>query len=270
MNVYNTIEEVSALNILPLNSLVNADCLEAMKFIETGSVDLILCDLPFNMTKNSWDVLIPFQPLWAEYKRIIKDNGAIVLNSQGLFTAQLIMSNVKMYRYTLVWEKTTKTGFLNAKKMPLKQHEDICVFYKKLPTYNPQKTTGHPRKVSSAHHKRNSKQTTNYNDYTLTSYDSTERFPSSILKFASDKQKSTISPTQKPVALNEYLIKTYSNEGDLVVDNCYGSASTIVACQNLKRNFIGIERDPETFNKGLERVKSNIPLDEEFVAESAA
>jgi site-specific DNA-methyltransferase (adenine-specific) len=213
-----------------------------MKNIKSRSIDLILCDLPYGQTsRNKWDTVIPFAPLWYEYNRIIKDNGAIILFANGMFTADLMQSNRKMWRYNLIWEKTTPTGFLNAKKMPLRCHEDICVFYKKPPTYNPQKTTGHPRKVSKAEHKINCINSTDYGEHGLTTYDSTERYPKSILKYATDKQKSALHPTQKPVALLENIIKTYSNEGETVLDNCMGVGSTGKAAKNTNRKFIGIE-----------------------------
>lgn len=254
--------------------LCKGDCIEIMKEIEDKSIDMILCDLPYGQTaRNKWDVVIPFELLWEQYSRIIKDNGAIVLFGSGMFTADLMKSNPKMWRYNLIWEKTTSTGFLNAKRMPLRSHEDICVFYKKLPTYNPQKTTGHVRKVSKAEHKTNCINTTNYSEHGLTTYDSTERYPKSIMKyelddcelsdtvvtFATDKQKEPLHPTQKPVALCEYLINTYTNEGDLVLDNCMGSGSTGVACLKTNRKFIGIEKEDayyEVASKRLEEVKS--------------
>jgi site-specific DNA-methyltransferase (adenine-specific) len=162
----------------------------------------------------------------------------------------------------LVWQKTTPTGHLNAKKMPLRSHEDILVFYKKLPTYNPQKTIGHERKVSTAKHKRNSKKTTNYGKHGLTTYDSTERYPKSVLTFATDKQKSALHPTQKPLELIKYLVRTYSNEGDWVLDNTCGSNTTGLACFELNRNYIGIENDFDMYEISKERVgKKNIIID---------
>lgn len=238
-----------------INSLLCGDCLEVMKDIPNRSVDLILTDLPFNQTRNKWDCMIPLKPLWEQYNRIARENSAIVLFGQGLFTARLILSNERFYRYSLVWDKTSASGFLNAKKMPLRAHEDIVVFYKKLPTYNPQKTTGHPRKVSTARHKRNSVKTTNYGEHRLTSYDSTERYPISILRFPKDTQKSALHPTQKPVALLEYLIRTYSNEGDVVLDSCAGSGSTLLAAKNTNRSYIGIEVLEEYFKVIKERLK---------------
>lgn len=193
--------------------------------------------------------------MWKEYERIIKDNGPIILFGNGLFSAELMLSNKKLWRYNLIWEKTTPTGFLNAKKMPLRSHEDICIFYKKLPVYNPQKTYGHTRKVSKWEHKLNCKKSDDYGDYDLTTYDSTERYPLSILKFKTDKQKSALHPTQKPVELLEYLIKTYSNEGDIILDNAAGSMSTAIAAINTNRKYICIEKDENYFNIGIKRVQ---------------
>lgn len=234
--------------------LLRGDCLELMRNIPNKSVDMILCDLPYGTTRCKWDTVISFKPLWEQYTRIIKDNRAIVLFANGMFTADLMQSNRKMWRYNLVWEKTQPTGFLNAKKMPLRAHEDICVFYKKLPIYNPQKTAGHVRKVSKAEHKQNCKKTMDYGEYGLTTYDSTERYPRSVIKFSKDIQKSAIHPTQKPIALLEYLIKTYTNEGDVVLDNCMGSGSTGVACVNTGRDFIGIELDEKYFDVACNRI----------------
>lgn len=229
-----------------------------MKDIPDGSIDMILCDLPFGQTsRNKWDVVIPFEPLWEQYRRIVKDNGAIVLFANGMFTAELMYSNKSMWRYNLIWEKTQPTGFLNAKKMPLRSHEDICIFYKGMPTYNPQKSTGHKRKVSKAEHKTNCKNTTDYGEHGLTTYDSTERYPRSVLKFAKDSQKSALHPTQKPVALLEYLIKTYTNPGETVLDNCMGSGSVGVACLNTDREFIGIELDRHYFGIANERISKH-------------
>ena len=228
--------------MLKTNTIYCSDCLELMKEIDSESIDMILCDLPYGITaRNKWDVLIPFNKLWNYYERIIKINGAIVLTAAQPFTSMLVMSNKQLFRYSLVWKKTTSTGFLNANKMPLRAHEDRLVFYKSLPTYNPQKTTGHLRKVSTAKHKINCKQTTNYRKYNLSTYDSIERYPVSVLIFATDKQKQPLHPTQKPLALFEYLIKTYTNENDLILDNCIGSGTTAVAALKLKRNFIGID-----------------------------
>lgn len=232
--------------------LMKGDCLEEMKKIPDGSVDMILCDLPYGTTRNKWDSVIPLQELWREYKRICR--GAIVLTAQTPFDKVLGCSNLDMLRYEWIWEKTSPTGHLNAAKMPMKAHENVLVFYGSLPTYNPQKTTGHVRKVSTADHKRNSVKSTNYGDYANTTYDSTERYPRSVLLLPTDKQKAALHPTQKPVALMEYLIRTYTNEGDTVLDNCMGSGTTGVACANTGRKFIGIERDEKYFDIASNRI----------------
>ena len=239
---------------MEINKTYFGDCLDVMKLIDNASIDLILCDLPYGVTKNKWDSVIDLKKLWGEYERVIKTNGAIVLFGQDKFSATLMLSNAKLHRYNLIWEKTTPTGHLNAKKMPLRSHEDILVFYKKLPTYNPQKTTGHKRKVSTAQHKRGSKKTTNYGEHGLTTYDSTERYPKSVLKFATDKQKVALHPTQKPLDLMEYLIATYSNEGETILDNCAGSGTTGLAAKNLNRNYIMIENDENNYKVCIERV----------------
>jgi len=236
------------------NILWYGECLQMMKQIPDQSINLICCDLPYGVTKNKWDSLIDLDLLWEQYERVIVENGAIVLFGQDKFSARLMLSNEKLHRYNLIWQKTTPTGHLNAKRMPLRSHEDILVFYKKLPTYNPQKTTGHKRKVSTAKHKRNSKKTTNYGEHGLTTYDSTERYPKSVLTFATDKQKSALHPTQKPLELIKYLVKTYSNENDWVLDNTCGSNTTGLACFELNRNYIGIENDFDMYEISKERV----------------
>jgi site-specific DNA-methyltransferase (adenine-specific) len=239
---------------IEMNNIYHADCLELMSFIKSSSIDMILCDLPYGVTKNKWDSIIDLSKLWESYERIIKPNGAIILFGQDKFSARLMLSNEKMHRYNLIWEKTSPTGHLNAKRMPLRSHEDILVFYKKLPIYNPQKTTGHTRKVSTSHHKRNSKMTTNYGKHGLTTYDSQERYPKSVLKFPTDKQISALHPTQKPVALISYLIKTYSMEGDLILDNCSGSGTLAMACKETNRNYICVDNDYDMVEKSKTRV----------------
>lgn len=244
---------------MEVNKIYEGDCLEIMKDIPDRSIDMILCDLPFGQTaRNKWDSVIPFDLLWKQYERVIKDNGAIVLFGNGMFTADLMESNRKMWRYNLIWEKTQPTGFLNAKRMPLRSHEDICIFYKKLPTYNPQKTTGHPRKVSKAEHKINCKETTDYGEYGLTTYDSTERYPKSVWRFPKDTQKSALHPTQKSLELVKCLIRTYSNPGDLILDNCIGSGTTAVAAIQEKRNYIGIEKEHKYFVIANNRVSDEV------------
>ena len=272
--------------------LYNGDCLEVMKSIPSKSVDMVLCDLPYGTTQNKWDTIIPMNDyininnkntekdefylqqflkglskkeidktwkenkqkgLWSHYNRIVKDNGAILLFAQTPFDKVLGYSNLKMLRYEWIWEKTTATGHLNAKKMPMKAHENILVFYKKLPVYNPQKTTGHTPVHSYTKHQGDG---SNYGKTAtgISGGGSTERYPRSIQVFKTDKQKCSWHPTQKPVALCEYFIKTYTNEGDTVLDNCMGSGTTGVACLNTNRNFIGIELDYENFNIAKKRI----------------
>lgn len=243
--------------------LYNADCLEQMQNIEQGSIDMILCDLPYECTHNHWDSIISFEDLWKHYNRIIKDDGAIVLFGQGVFSAKLICSNLDMYRYTLIWDKCRVTGFLNANRMPLRCHEDILVFYKKLPTYNPQKTLG-----ASASHSRgaNAESKGNimgdgkiYGKYIQLDKSACNKTnlkcPTSIIKIPKTP-KDNLHPTQKPVELLEYLINTYTNEGETVLDNCMGSGSTGIACLKTNRNFIGIEKEVKYFNIAKERIEN--------------
>jgi len=241
-----------------INKIFNEDCLDGMKRIPDKSIDMILCDLPYWTTRNNWDSIIPLDLLWAQYERIIKDNGAIVLTAQTPFDKVLWVSNLKILKYEWIWEKTSATGHLNAKKMPMKAHENVLIFYKNPPTYNPQRTQWHDRKVSSAKHKENCKATTNYWTYWLTSYDSTERYPRSVQTFPKDIQKSKLHPTQKPVALMEYLIKTYTNETETVLDNCMWSGTTAIACMNTKRNYIGFELDKWYFDIARSRIEKHI------------
>lgn len=210
--------------------------------IPDASIDLILCDLPYGITaRNMWDSPIDLEALWKEYTRIIKQHGAIVLFGSGIFTADVMQAGRKLHRYNLIWKKTTPTGFLNARRQPLRAHEDIMVFYKAQPTYNPQKTSGHKRKVSTAAHHKRARRSTVYEDVAPTSYDSTERFPTSVLEFKTDRQKSSIHPTQKPIALCRWIIRTYTNPGDVVLDNTCGSGTTCKAAQIEGRHFIGMD-----------------------------
>ena len=219
--------------------LYEADCFDVFPSIEDGSVDMILCDLPYGTTKCKWDTPLPLDKLWTEYKRVIKDNGAIVLTASQPFTTRLISSNYDMFRYEWIWEKSNGGGFFLAKKLPLKRHENILIFYDKLPEYNPQKTKGTPyfNKTSWVGESIFGQTVVEW----ITENDGS-RYPTSILKFNND---TGLHPTQKPVALFEYLIKTYTNEGDLVLDNCAGSGTTGVACQNLNRDCILIEKEAE-------------------------
>lgn len=233
-------------------TLMNADCLDAMWLIPDGSVDLILCDLPYGTTQNKWDRVIPFEPLWAHYWRVLKKNGAVVLTAQTPFDKVLGCSQIEHLKYEWVWRKDAGTGFLNAKKAPLKDHENVLVFYRRQPTYNPQMRGGFkPYKCKKGG------DTTNYGpglSENVTTESNGERYPVTVLEFPRDKAK--LHPTQKPVALMEYLIKTYTNEGETVLDNCMGSGTTGVACRNTGRNFTGIERDPEYFCIAQERINA--------------
>jgi len=229
--------------------LILGDCLEIMKSIPDKSINMILCDLPYGTTACKWDTIIPFEPLWEQYKRIIKDNGAIVLTSQTPFDKILGCSNLEMLRYEWIWQKEQGTGGGNANKMPLKDHENVLVFYKSLPVYNPQFTEGKPYKITRGKPKLDSVYGKTGFGKSFTKINNGERYPKTVIKFTKEYG---LHPTQKPVALFEYLIKTYTNEGDLVLDNCAGSGTTGVACKNLNRNCILIEKD-ETYFKIAER-----------------
>ncbi len=244
-----------SLKLLELNKIYNVDCLgeNGLSLINNKSIDLILCDLPYGTTRNKWDSIIPLDVLWRHYKRIIKDNGAIVLTAQTPFDKVLGNSNLDWLRYEWIWEKTTATGHLNAKKMPMKAHENVLVFYKNLPTYNPQKTIGHKPVNSYTKHQDDG---SNYGKTTIgiCGGGSTERYPRSVLKFSTDKQKLAIHPTQKPVDLFRYFIRTYTNKGDIVLDNASGSGTTAVACLEEERNYICFEKEREYWEKSIERV----------------
>ena len=278
--------------------LYNGDCLEVMKEIPSKSVDMILCDLPYQVTKNKWDIIIPMndyiiindevlekdefylqqftkglskkeidkawkenkqEGLWAHYNRIVKDNGAILLFGQDIFSAQLINSNLKMYKYKWFWKKDRPSGFLNAKKMPLKDVEEILVFYKKCPIYNPQFWEGIPLHGMGTKYKEGNLGNNNYGKFASYTNPSanregdTKKYPRQVLEFK--RPHPPIFPTQKPVDLCEYLIKTYTNENDIVIDNCMGSGSTGMAALNTNRKFIGIELDENYFNIAKERIE---------------
>lgn len=228
---------------IQINKIYNEDCLESMQKIKDKSIDMILCDLPYGTTQNKWDSVIPLDKLWKQYHRIIKDNGAIVLTSQGIFTAKLILSNEKYFKYKIVWEKSKSTNFLNAKKQPLRKYEDICVFYKKQPIYNPQMRQG------KAYNKgvRKDQLTGSYGDFKPIEVKSDgERYPNDIVYFKTAESEGKVyHPTQKPVELGRYLIKTYTNEGDVVLDNTCGSGSFLVSAVLENRNFIGFEKNEE-------------------------
>lgn len=236
------------------------DCLELMKGIPDKSIDMILCDLPYGTTACKWDNVIPFEPLWEQYNRIIKDNGAICLFGSEPFSSALRMSNIKNFKYDWIWDKKNISGFLNAKKKPLSRHEIISVFSKvKLGnfTYNPVMRKGQMRKKGSFHNKSSDC----YSKYeSVVSYND-EYYPTSILNVGTVYRNKNVHPTQKPVELLEYLIKTYTNEGEIVLDNCMGSGSTCVACVNTNRHYIGFEKEPKYFDiacKRLDEVKGGL------------
>ena len=265
MNIFNNIDEVIKFgNYIPSNSIINADCLEAMKYIKDKSISFILADLPYGSTRAEFDNQINLEKLWEQYNRVIKDDGAIALFAANPFDKILGCSNLKMLKYEWIWHKTQGTGFLNAKKQPLRCHENILIFYKKPPTYNPQKTTGH--KPINSYTKKASVQnkTELYGEVKqdVSGGGETDRYPRSVLIFPSDKQimKSTpfMHPMQKPLALCEYFIKTYSNEGDLILDNVCGSGTTGVAAKNLKRDFILIEKEQRFYEMASNRLGINL------------
>ena len=240
---------------MEINKIYNEDCLEGMKRIKDKSIDMILCDLPYGTTQCKWDTIIPFDKLWEQYCRVIKDNGAIVLTASQPFTSSLIMSNAKMFKYEWIWQKTHPKGHLNAKKMPMRAHENVCVFYKKPPTYNPQMTHGHKRKVANTNYIRESDGDSCYGkENRVTFYDSTDRYPLDVQTFSNADQSNKLHPTQKPVELFEYLIKTYTNENEVVLDNCIGSGTTAIACMNTNRKYIGFELDKGYFDISQKRV----------------
>lgn len=294
--------ENNRVEIIGSQTLIHGECLSVMGKLEDKSVDLIFADLPYGTTNCKWDSIIPLNKhmivdnevlyeneyimkmcrdgnsyfesseifnsesldgLWQHYERVIRDNGAILLFAQTPFDKILGSSNLNLLRYEWIWEKTQATGHLNSKKMPMKAHENILVFYKKLPTYNPQKTEGHRPINNYTKYISTQNNTEIYGKVSkeISGGGDTSRFPRSVQVFSSDKQKCKLHDTQKPVELLEYLIKTYTNEGDLVLDNCSGSFSTLVACQNTNRNGIGIEMDENYYNIGVERVRNNIKVD---------
>lgn len=249
-------------------TLYQGDCLELMKEIPEKSIDMILCDLPYGVlnktNKNAqWDNVLPFNKLWQQYERIIKDNGAIVLFGSGMFTAELMMSNKNLWRYNLIWKKGQRiSGFLNAKRQPLRNHEDIMVFFKKQGIYNPQMTIGNKNHIKGGgNHKHTQSCYGNFKD--LPTILTNEKYPISIINIDKEHPQN-LHPTQKPVALLEYLIRTYTNENMVVLDNCMGSGSTGVACINTKRKFIGIELDQNYFNIAKKRIEDRLKQQELF------
>lgn len=256
---------------MELNRIYNENCLskeknKGMNRIPDKSVDLIVCDLPYGVTnQNKWDQILPLNELWKQYNRVIKDNGAIVLTAVKPFSSMLITSNPKMYRYDIIWEKNKSTGFLNAKKMPLRSHEEILVFYKKLPTYNPQKTTGHKPANTYTKHTNDG---TNYGKTKqgIAGGGQTDRYPTSVWKIPvmNNDDPRKFHPTQKPIELYERIIKTFSNQNQLVLDNCSGAGTIAIACINTGRNYIGFEWNEECpeqyYNPSVQWIKNHIDM----------
>ena len=254
------------------NKIYYGDCMELMKQIDDKSVDMILCDLPYGITACEWDSIIPLEPLWKEYKRIIKEDGVIVLTASQPFTTDLINSNKGWFKYELIWDKIKGSNILMASKMPLKSHENILVFYNSQPIYNPQKLKGFAN-YDKSKYKKSSKTFGFDNKETNDICKDGSRYPTSILRFSKNWQpQKSLHSTQKPVELFEYLIRTYSNEGDLVLDNCIGSGTTAVACKQTNRRFIGIDNNQEYVNMANKRLNFttvgdfNLPTEESLIS----
>lgn len=239
------------------SKIICGETINEMSKLPSKSIDMILCDLPYGTTQCKWDSVIPFDMLWKEYTRIIKDNGAIVLTASQPFTSNLVMSNPKLFRYSLVWEKSKSTGYLNSKKMPMRSHEDILVFYKNLPTYNPQMVDGDPYDKGKAH-----RPTDVYREQKGEIHVKNEtgkRYPRSVQYFKTAESEGKVyHPTQKPISLMEWLIKTYSNEGDMVLDNTIGGGTTAIACIRTNRKYIGIDVSEEYINITNQRINEEI------------
>ena len=227
------------------NKVIEGDCLEVMNNIPQGSIDMVLCDLPYGTTQNHWDSVIPLDQLWKQYERIIKDNGVIVLTGQGIFTAQLMLSNQKLFKYKIVWMKSKSTNFLNAKKQPLRRHEDVCIFYKNQPLYNPEMTAGEPYNKGF----RKDQLTGSYGDFkTIEVKSDGERYPTDVVYFkTAESEGEVFHPTQKPLELGRYFIRTFTKPGDIVLDNTCGSGSFLVSAILEGRKFIGIEKNEEVY-----------------------
>ena len=230
------------------------DCIETMLQIKPGSVDMLFTDLPYGTTNCKWDTPICLSEFWKAANMVVKPGGAKVLFGQSPFDKVLAVSNLKEFRYEWIWEKTEATGHLNAEKMPLKAHENILIFYDRLPTYNPQMTHGHKRKVSTAQHRRNSRHGEVYGEYGNVTYDSTDRYPRDVLRGPTDKRRINLHPTQKPVALMKTLIELTTQKGQLVIDPFSGSGSTLVAAKDLGRDYIGFEINPTYVETSIKRL----------------
>lgn len=235
--------------MIELDKIYNMDCLKGMEMIPDGSVDAVICDLPYGTTRNGWDSVIPMDELWAQYRRVCKPDAAIVLFSQQPFTSALVMSNLRMFRYEWIWQKETGTGHLNANRAPMKDHENIMVFSERQTVYHPQMKTGY-----EPYHGMGGAPSSNYGrQHSVETVSNGERFPTTVIRFGRDH--GGFHPTQKPVDLIRYLIRTYTNEGGVILDNCMGSGTTAVACIKEKRHFIGFELDSEYWRKACDRVE---------------
>ena len=241
---------------MKINEIYLGDCLELMpKHVEDKSIDMIFCDLPYGTTQNKWDSVIPLDELWSEYKRVIKDNGAIVLFAQTPFDKVLGASNLKMLKYEWIWRKSRPTGHLNSNRMPMKAHENILVFYKKLPTYNKQMTIGKPNHVKDGAIRKTKATNNNYGHFENVEQKRTNlKNPVTVLDFKQQDPNKILHPTQKPLDLIEYMIRTYTNEGDLILDNTCGSGTTGLGAKNLKRDYIMMEQDPDIYEIACKRV----------------
>lgn len=246
--------------IFEKSKIIYGDCIEKMKFIPDKSIDFICCDLPYGVTNNLKDIVIPFDKLWNEYERIIKDNGAIALFAQGLFYVDLVNSNRKLFKYDLIWDKQLTSGFLNAKRMPLRVHEQIAIFYKKQPIYNPQMVEGKPSHPKGTKHLTKDLVNQNYGEYKSVDTDTNTnlKYPKSIISFQKPHPSIARHRTEKSVECIEWLIKTFTNEGDIVLDNTAGSGTTGEACINTNREFILIEKGEEEFNTIINRLNDTI------------
>lgn len=238
------------------NQAFNADCFDVFPLIPDGSIDMILCDLPYGTTQCKWDTVLPFEQLWAEYKRLIKPNGVVVLFGSEPFTSLLITSNLKDFKYNWIWKKSKATGFFDAKKKPLNDNETISIFYEKQPTYNPQMAVA--EKIYKRGFVKRKKSDCYGGEKDFMQVDTGLRYPKRIIEFGNADTRDINHPTQKPVALFEYLIKTYTNEGDLVLDNCAGSFTTAIAAINTNRDYICIEKELDYYNKGIRRIESHL------------
>ena len=249
--------------IIGNNTLYLADCFDIFPKIKDKSIDAIIADLPYGTTNNKKDIALPMERLWEEYKRVIKDNGVIILFAQGIFYVDLVNSNRKMFRYDLVWDKKLVTGFLNANRMPLRQHENIAVFYKKLPKYNPQFTEGKPLHSKGKSYLKKEMRNENYGKHNITDDSrkgNTKKYPKSIISYQKPHPSKAKHRTEKSIELLEYLVKTYTDENELILDNTMGSGTMGLACCNTNRKFIGIEMDEKYYNISVERIEEFLDI----------